>query len=100
MSNPQTVQDLFSVTREQWLEGARTTAKKLLCSRSNITIEDVLDIYPRPKYLHRNTTGSVFQDERFQPVGYTTAKKPSSHHRVIRIWTISDLYADTLELDC
>lgn len=98
--NPQTIQDLFQVTREQWLEGARLTARKLLRYRSKITIEDVLEIYPRPKYLHRNTTGSVFKYEAFQPIGYTMAKKPTSHGRVIRLWTLSDIYADEYERDC
>ena len=95
--NPQTAQDLFQTTRERWLEGARHAARGLLRKRPRITIEDVLDIYPRPKYLHRNTTGSVFKDEMFQAIGYTTAKKFSSHGRVIRIWTLSDRYSDERE---
>jgi hypothetical protein len=97
---PQTAQDLFNTTREQWLEGARHAARKLLRLRSKITIEDVLELYPRPKYLHRNVTGRVFRSEMFQPIGYTTAKKPSSHGRVLRIWTLSDMYADELGQDC
>lgn len=97
---PQTVPDLFNQSREQWLEGARNAARKLLRRRHRITIEDVLEVYPRPRYLHRNTTGSVFKNEMFRPLGYTLARKPSSHKRVIRIWTLSDLYADEYERDC
>lgn len=97
---PQTVPDLFNQSREQWLEGARHTARKLLRHKYRITIEDVLEIYPRPKYLHRNTTGSVFKSEVFQPIGYTLARKPSSHKRVIRLWTLADMYADEYERDC
>lgn len=98
--NPQTVQDLFQVNREQWIEGARVVARRLLRNRYKITIEDVLAVYPRPKYLHRNTTGKVFQNEAFRAIGYTPAKKLSSHGRIIRLWTLSDTYADEREMDC
>lgn len=96
----QTMQDLFSTTREQWLEGARHAARQLLRRKPNITIEDVLDIYPRPKYLHQNITGKVFQSEMFHPIGYTPAKKLSSHGRVIRKWSFSDAYSNEAESDC
>lgn len=99
MKNPQTMQDLFSITRDDWLEGARVTARRLLRERMKITIEDVLDVFPRPKYLHRNITGSVFQHEAFQAIGYTNAKKPSSNGRVIRFWSLSDKYANEI-VDC
>lgn len=100
MANPQTVPDLFNQSRQQWLEGARLVARKLLRHRHKITIEDVLELYPRPKYLHRNTTGGVFQTDMFHAVGYTLARKPSSNGRVIRWWTLSDLYADEYGQDC
>lgn len=100
MKYPQTVQDLFGISREQWLEGARLTARRLLRTKSKITIEDVLERYPRPKYLHRNTTGSVFKTDMFVPVGYVPARKLTSHKRIIRLWTLSDTYADRYETDC
>lgn len=100
MGNPQTMPDLFNQSREQWLEGARHTARQLLRRRRTITIEDVLEIFPRPKYLHRNTTGNVFRNEMFHPVGYTLAKKLTSHGRVIRLWTLSDLYDNSVNEDC
>lgn len=100
MSNPQTVPDLFNRTRDQWLQGARHTARQLLRRRRSITIEDVLERYPRPKYLHRNTTGSVFKGDMFQPIGYTLSKRTLSHGRVIRMWAMSDLYARSIEPDC
>ncbi|MDB5422569.1 MAG: hypothetical protein JWR59_2516 [Brevundimonas sp.] len=96
---PQTVQDLFSLNREQWLNGARKVAYQLLQTRLTITIEDVLELYPRPKYLHRNTTGSVFKDEWFQPVGYVLSKRVISHGRVIRLWSLSEKFADKLTKD-
>lgn len=89
---PQTVPDLFHRTREQWLSGARKVAYNLLQTRHTVTIEDVLELYPRPNYLHRNTTGSVFKDNWFQPVGFTISKRAISHGRVIRQWALSDQY--------
>jgi len=97
---PQTARDLFNVSRLQWIEGARVVARRLLHTRYKITIEDVLEVYPRPKYLHRNTTGKVFQHEAFRTVGYTPAMKPSSHGRIIKLWTLSDAYVDDKEGDC
>lgn len=92
MKNPQNMQDLFKNSREIWLEGARLIAFKMLKKRRLITIEDVLEAHPRPKFLHRNTTGSVFKSDMFKPIGFTLAKKPSSHKRVIRLWTLKEEY--------
>lgn len=96
---PQTVPDLFQRTREQWLNGARKVAYNLLQTRHTVTIEDVLELYPRPKYLHRNTTGSVFKDPWFQPLGYVTSRRTISHGRVIRTWGLSDQFIDKLTQD-
>lgn len=100
MANPQTVQSLFNQTAQQWVEGARLVGRKLLRTRHKITIEDVLEVWPRPSYLHRNTTGKVFQSHMFHAIGYTRARKPSSNGRVIRWWTLSDMYADEYGQDC
>ena len=97
---PTTVQDLFNLSRSQWIEGARTVAKRLLKNAHQITIEDVLHEFPRPQYIHKNTTGSVFQDEAFVIAGYTKAKKRSSNGRAIGLWTLSDNYLHKLERDC
>lgn len=85
---PTNAPDLFRSTRADWLEECRITARRLLKTRQSITIEDVLRVCPRPKYLKPNVTGSVFKDGDFVPVGYTVTRKPSSHRRVIRLWSI------------
>jgi hypothetical protein len=99
MKNPQTVPDLFNITRDTWLEGARVKARGLLRHRTIITSEDVTNEWPLPKYLHRNTIGSIFKSDMFHAVGYTLAKRPSSHGRVIRLWSYSDRYKP-IEEDC
>lgn len=86
MRAPKTTRSLFSQGKEQWLTEARDAARKLLKSRQTITIEDVLEVCPKPAYLHRNTIGSVLRHTDFKVVGYTLAKKPSSNSRLIRLW--------------
>lgn len=89
MKTAPTAQDLFRNTRQEWLDECRIIARNLLKTRQTITIEDVLKECPRPKYLRPNIVGSVFHDKDFVPVGYTMARKPSSHSRVIRVWSLS-----------
>lgn len=84
-----TVKDLFKKEREAWLESARLAAKELLEERTLITIEDVLKVCPRPEYIHRNTTGKVFNND-FQPVGWRKSKRPIMNGRFVRIWRLKD----------
>jgi hypothetical protein len=101
MKVPSTMQDMFHLTREAWLDNARSAARMLLLrSKSVITIEDVLKVVPRPSYLHPNITGRVFQTDMFVSVGFTLAKKYSSHSRVIRKWSLSEEYLNPEEKDC
>jgi hypothetical protein len=79
--------DLFRKGKEDWLQSARDEAKKLLKRRYSITIEDVLEVCPKPTYLHRNTIGSVFNGD-FVPVGFTKSKRLVSKGRYIRQWRL------------
>jgi hypothetical protein len=83
-----TQQSFFQLTKNQWIEMARQTARELLGNGGTITIEEVLARTPRPAWIHRNSTGSVFQHHDFKAVGYTQAKKASSNRRVIRLWSL------------
>lgn len=80
-----TVKDLFKKEREAWPEEARVTAKKLLEDKSLITIEDVLKECPRPEYIHRNTTGKVFNSD-FKPVGWRKSERLIMNGRFVRVW--------------
>lgn len=84
-----TVKDLFKKEREAWLEEARTTAKKLLEDKALITIEDVLKEYPRPEYIHRSTTGKVFNSD-FKPVGWRKSERPVMNGRFVRVWRLGE----------
>lgn len=80
------MKDLFKKEREAWIENARVTARKLLENKSLITIEDVLKECPRPPYLHRNTTGSIFRYDDFVPVGWRKSERPLMNGRFVRVW--------------
>lgn len=84
---PLTVNDMFAKTRQQWLEEGRRVAKRLLRYQETITIEDILQIVPRPTYIHRNCTGAVF-NKQFKPVGFVQSKRPISKGRWIMQWKL------------
>ncbi len=98
MNVAQNVPSLFQETKKAWLEGARVVARRLLKTRSRITIEDVTKEYPLPDYLHRNTIGNVFNSRDFESVGFTTARNPAARGHVIRYWTLKE--SERLESDC
>lgn len=100
MGNPLTVPDLFKQTKAVWLNNARDIAEDLARKRPAITIEDVLEVYKLPKYLHRNTIGQVFNDRRFVSVGFVKSQRPVSNGRVIQKWTLRDDYLVESEQDC
>lgn len=82
--------DLFARERQDWIEDCRSAARKLLTVRESVTIEDVLKICPRPKYIHKNVTGSVFKDTGFVMCGWTKAMKASSNGRWIMKWKLNE----------
>jgi hypothetical protein len=84
------VKDLFQKERQAWLLDCQAAARKLLRTRLDITIEDVLEVCPRPSYIHKNTTGSVFRHDDFVAFAFAKARKPSSHSRYVMRWRLSD----------
>lgn len=95
-----TIQDLFTSSKQQWLEDARLAAQRLLKVQECITIEDVLSICPRPKFLHQNITGNVFKSREFKPTGrYRKSKRSISHGRDVKEWTLKEGYKNTRSRD-
>lgn len=84
-----TINDLFKQSKQEWLDEARDTARKIGATKSTFTIEDVLLACPLPKYLHHNTIGSVFKHEDFKSVGFAPSRRPAMHGRVVRKWTLT-----------
>lgn len=87
-----TTRELWKQESIDWLVKARKAARDILLKRETCTIEDVLQICPRPSYLHRNLTGSVFKDEIFRPVGYIKSRRPIEKASVIRVWELKQEY--------
>jgi len=84
------VQDLFRAQRHAWLMDCRATARKLLTTREEIIIDDVTKLCPRPSYVHKNVTGSVFKDVDFEMCGIVPATKPSSNKRWVMKWRLRE----------
>lgn len=82
--------DIFKHERQAYLDSARVAARRLLTTRSEITIADVSKIVPRPKYLHVNTTGRVFMHPDFKLLGHVKSPARLAHSRYIGRWTLSD----------
>jgi hypothetical protein len=82
---------IFEQAKRDWIDNARSLAKKLLKRRSTITIEDVLERLPRPRELHPNITGAVFREgQDFHLVGYKKARHASANHRAIGVWSAAE----------
>lgn len=84
---PLLMQERIQFDRDDWLDQCRSIAKRLLRNMESITIEDVTKLCPRPAYLHRNVTGSVFNND-FIPVGFTIAKHKAAKGHAIRKWRL------------
>jgi len=80
--------DLFAKERQQWIDDCQAAARKLLMHREEITIEDVLVECPRPKYIHRNTTGRVFNHPDFRMIGFRKSRRAISKGRWVMCWTL------------
>ena len=83
------MQDLFKTERETWLDDARAAARRLLTTRHEITIEDVLAICPRPTYVHRNVSGQLFKHDDFKASGFTKSTRSVSKGRWIMRWKLN-----------
>jgi hypothetical protein len=77
-----------SGNRKALLSEARAIALLLADDWKTISIEDVRDYYAahdRP-FLLWNAAGSVFRGNEWVWVGFSVAKHPAAHARVVRTW--------------
>lgn len=80
------------VTQEEWLLEARQAAVRRLQSNYTMTLEDLLDICPKPAHLPISTIRKVFSADTFQPIGYSRSKRPGAQKRIIRVYTLQEAY--------
>lgn len=80
---------LFTKEKQEWIEEAREAMVYLLQTGSSyVTSDDIHRMCPLPRYLHKNTMGSVFNSRDFRSVGYTKSRRPSANGRVIQQWVL------------
>lgn len=85
----QTVPQLFRVEAQEWVAGARKVAQDLLLEHPTITILDVLEVHPLPKYLKKNIIGHVFKDEVFMKQGIMRSPVPVANGHFIHRWSLN-----------
>jgi hypothetical protein len=90
MRVPTNVPNLFKQSTHEWLEEARDEAENICRKKGVVTIEDVLKVCPRPNYVHRNSTGNMFHDDRFYAFGWIPSGRPAMNGRQVRIWKLRE----------
>lgn len=73
---------------EPWVSKARSLALLLAAQNAEVTIEDVLRIYPRPSYINQNACGCIMRNKRLKLIRYTTALKSTSNGRKIGVYSL------------
>lgn len=81
---------MIEQARMEWIEQARDTAERIARKRGTVTISDVRDVMQLPEGWHPNTWGAVLKCSRFAPVGFSQARHPAAHARLIRIYQLND----------
>lgn len=79
--------DFYTEQKAQWLDEARWAMKKLLEKQPYVTSDDVHNVCPLPKNLHRNTLGAVFNNE-FRSIGFQKSKREAAKGRWIQQWRL------------
>ena len=83
-----TIQDLFARDKTLWLAECRKEAKRQLQFKPSVTSDDITKNVPRPTYIHRNTTGQIFNNGEFITVGFTISTRKEANGRTIRQWAL------------
>lgn len=77
-----------SYPNDSWVKQARSTALILAARNGEVTINDVLKVFPPPKDLNPNAIGSVMKTKQLKRIGETISDKVSSHARRIGVYTL------------
>lgn len=80
--------DLFEVTRREFLEYARWTARKICQEKGHVTSDDVREIVQLPRGIDGRVYGAIFSGKEWVKTGYAQTKIKSSHGRPIAVFTL------------
>lgn len=82
--------ETFEMTRPQYLAKARATARLLLQSRDEITINDVREHCPPPANWDGRVLGAVFNHKDFESTGrIVKSNRDTCHKRPIQLFRLA-----------
>lgn len=79
--------ETFEMTRPEYLAKARATARRLLETRDEITINDVREHCPPPPHWDGRVLGAVFNHKDFESTGrIVKSTRDACHKRPIQLF--------------
>lgn len=89
ITSKQIAMDIFEVTRREFLDYARWTARKICSEKGHVTSDDVRELVKLPKGVDGRVCGAIFRGTEWKKTGYTQTKISSSHRRPIGIFVLN-----------
>jgi hypothetical protein len=78
--------DGLEAARQDYVLEAREFAVQYAKQRGEISINEIRECCPPPADINPAVLGAILRGKQWEPVGYTTAKHPDAHARVIRTY--------------
>lgn len=82
--------DFFEVRDADFLAHCRSVAVAFAQQHGTVSINDVRQRVDVPLGMHPSVFGAVFKGKTFKAVGFTEAKHPSAHARVVRVYQLNN----------
>lgn len=82
--------ETFEMTRPAWLARARATARLLLETRTEITVNDIREHCPPHPDWDGRVLGAVFRTNEFEAVRSIRSSRKECHHRDIKTFRLRE----------
>jgi hypothetical protein len=79
------------LSRRDYIEAFRVTARRLLKKQATITTDDVRRVCPVPKGMNPKAVGAAIQHPDFVPIGWTRTTRRVAHGRAIQRFRLRDI---------
>jgi len=79
---------LFEIRQAEFLERCRALAIEVAKRQGTVSINDIRARISVPAGVHPSVLGSVFKNRSFSVVGFTEAKHPQAHARIVRVYAL------------